>query len=119
LIKLFSIIRGKPDLSSGQFCVVRRLHKKENRRYEGRSFITFRTSLCDEASMKALLLSRMKKALHKINYALARAKPDLPEASIRHPSGMSNFSRGVAISLTALKEPASPRAYPCLGKVFR
>jgi hypothetical protein len=54
-----------------------------------------------------------------IKYKLAIAKPELPEASIRHQGGMSTFSRGVAINLTALKEPASPRAYPCLGKVFR
>jgi hypothetical protein len=52
-------------------------------------------------------------------YKLAIAKPDLPEASIRHQSGMSTFCRGVAIIRSALKEPASPRAYPCFGKVFR
>jgi hypothetical protein len=58
---------------------------------------------------------------HSMNtkYELAMIKPVLPEASIRHLSGMSIFSRGVAINLTALKEPATPRAYPCFGKVFR
>jgi hypothetical protein len=69
--------------------------------------------------MKALLLSRKKEHFMSNKYKLAFAKPELPEASIHHRSGMSMFSRGVAISLTALKEPASGRAYLCFGKVFR
>ena len=67
--------------------------------------------------MKALLLSRVKKD-NSIIMSIAYALPDSPEASIRRLSGMSISSRGVAINLTVLKEPASPRAYPCLGKSF-
>jgi hypothetical protein len=55
---------------------------------------------------------------NSIIMSIAYAHPDSPEASIRRLSGMSISSRGVAINLTVLKEPASPRAYPCLGKSF-
>ncbi len=69
-------------------------------------------SLPDEASMKTPLLSREKERRKRMSNLIAQ--PDSPEASIRCQSSMSIFSRGVAINLTALKEPASLRAYPGL-----
>ena len=76
-----------------------------------------RTLKPDEASMKELLLS-IEKSTNNEYIFKASAKPVSPEASIRHLNGMSISSRGVAINLTVLKEPASSRAYPCLGKTF-
>jgi hypothetical protein len=51
--------------------------------------------------MKAPLLSIGNKNKYKISRTIL-AQPDSPEASIRRLCGMSIFSRGVAINLSAL-----------------